>query len=363
MKNVKAFETFLLEADEEKYIRTFESYVFGLNENKRDNRTVILLDGTSSSGKSFTLDSIGAVHFYEKPSPNDFEIIAIDDFVGDEEMNDPNSAHNQRRWELEKAAGISQEARDWAKETGNYGCCVKDFLGVMKQATADRENELARLKSGGGTPEEIKDQEKNIADNKKMIGEMPDADDHKDFIAGVDPRIWYMFQQYKKSKSNKIVFDDVQPNIIDYIPDLDAVILLYAPLPILVENLKRRESKDPRDPLYVFEDFLAKYVATKEKPQATEGDPGRTITKEELVKLLKNSTKDGGFSISTIDDKYIEDYPKNLGITDDGTYFIRVKDEYLKKYKPIIVIVDDARKQYLSDFKQAVQKIENAKNA
>lgn len=332
-----------------------ESLLF---ENKDDNRTVILLDGTSSSGKSFTLDSIGAKHFYEKPGKDDYEIIAIDDFLDDGPMDDPKSKHNQRRWELEKSAGLSKEVRDWAKSTGNYGCCVDDFLGVMTQATEDREKTLKKLEDEGGSKAEIKDQKKNIADNKKFISEMPKAKDHPEFKPGVDPRIWYMYQQYKNSKSSKIVFDDVQPNIVDYIPKIDGVILLHAPISALIENLRKRENKDPRNPLYVLEDYLAKYEATKEKPTAEEGDPNRVITKAALIELLKGTTKDKGFSLSEVDDKYINEYPSKLGIKDDGTYYIKVKDEYLKKYKPTLINVDDARSEYVNNFKQAVKKYE-----
>jgi len=331
-----------------------------LVENVDDNRTVILLDGTSSSGKSFTLDSIGAKHFYENPTEGVYEIIAIDDFADDGEMNDPKSQHNQRRWSLEKDAGLSDEVREWAKKTGNYGCCVNDFLGVMKQATADRKKELKRLESEGGDKAEIEDQKKNIADNQKFISEMPEAKDHKDFRPGTDPRIWYMYQQYKKSKSSKIIFDDVQPTIADYIPKIDAVILLHAPLQILIENLKRREDKDPRNPLYVFEDYLAKYQAVKEVPKDDEGDPSRELTKESLTKLLQRATKDAGFSLSEVDDKYINEYPEKIGIKDDDKYFIKVKDDYLQKYNPIIVNVDDSRNQYLKDFQQVIKKYKKA---
>ena len=340
-----------------------KSYTQFLNEhlileNVDDNRTVILLDGTSSSGKSFTLDSIGAKHFYEKPKKDDFEIIAIDDFVDDGPMDDPKSQHNQRRWELEKDAGLDKEVIDWSKSTGNYGCCVDDFLGVMKQSTADREKALKKLEAENGSKEEIADQKKKIADNKKFISEMPKAKDHPDFKLGTDPRIWYMYQQYKKSKSNKIVFDDVQPNIADYIPKIDGVILLHAPIGVLIENLRKRENKDPRNPLYVLEDYLAKYEATKVKPSTEEGDPSRTITKDTLTQLLKNTTKSAGFSLSEVDDKYINEYPSKLGIKDDGDYYIKVKDDYLKKYKPTIINVDDSRSNYVNDVKQAIQKFE-----
>lgn len=335
---------------------SFEQYIneSRLFENKDDNKTVILLDGTSSSGKSFTLDSIGAKHFYEKPAKGDYEIIAIDDFVDDGEMNDAKSKHNQRRWKLEKEAGLSDEVTEWAKNTGNYGCCVKDFLGIMKQSTKDREDTLKKLIDENGSKEEIEDEKKNIEDNKKFIKEMPKAKDHSDFKPGTDPRAWYMYQQYKKSKSKKIIFDDVQPTIVDYIPKIDAVILLHAPISVLIENLRKREDTDPRNPLYVLEDYLVKYEVTKVNPSAKEGDPNRVITKTELTNLLKGATKAKGFSLSEVDDKYIKEYPAKLGIKGEGKYYIKVKDEYLKKYKPTIVNVDDARKDYVDQFRDII---------
>jgi hypothetical protein len=217
------------------------------------------------------------------------------------------------------------------------------------------------LEAENGSKEEIADQKKNIADNKKFIKEMPKAKDHPDFKPGTDPRIWYMYQQYKKSKSNKIIFDDIQPTIADYIPKIDAVILLHAPLSALVENMRKREDSDPRNPLYVFEDYLAKYEATKKKPSAEEGDPDRVVSKAGLTELLKGTTKDRGFSQSEVDDKYIKEFPGKLGIKGAGNYYIKVKDEYLKKYKPTIINVDDERKSYIEDFKNVVAKYDKSK--
>ena len=355
MYKLKNINQFLFEK------RLVEAKDAGIKDNER---TVVLLDGTSSAGKSYTLKQVKAKHSYDKTrTPDDYEIIAIDDFVGFEEMNDPNSDHNKRRWELEEEAGIPKEIRDWAKKVGEYACAVESIREMWQSATDRREKKLKELLAIKNPSEEelkeIEAQKNAIKENKEFIKGIPAGKDHPEWRKATkkgveDPRIWYMAQQYKRSKSKGIVFDDVQTGINEFLPKGTVKnILLHAPINKLRDNLKTREESDPRDPSLVFNDYVTKYSATKNKPADAIGDT-RPITKEEMIKVLKSTKKESGFKLSEVDDNYIDQFIKDMGMEEDGTYYIKIKDEYLKKNKPVLINSDDKGK-FLEEFKTIVK--------
>ena len=54
----------------------------GLLTEQTDGKIAILLDGTSSAGKSYLLKQMNAVPYYESNDPNQWVVIASDDFSG-----------------------------------------------------------------------------------------------------------------------------------------------------------------------------------------------------------------------------------------------------------------------------------------
>jgi hypothetical protein len=323
---------------------------------KDDERTALLLDGTSSAGKSYTLKQIGAKHSYDKDrKDNDYEIIALDDFLGDAEMNDPNDDYNKRRWELEKQSGIDPKILDWAKKNGEFA----PMLGTWKKDVAGWKKGREEALKTETDPEKIKEHKEKIAKFEKVLAEAPEGGDHPSFIPGTDPRAWYMAEKYKNSKSKKVVFDDVNPTIRQYLPKgAVKTVLLHADPEKLLDNIKKREKDDARDPSLVFDDYINKYEFTKEKPKEGEGDPGKPVTKAQMESLLKGASKNAGLSQSTVDDEYIKNFIERAGLKDDGTYYMKVRDSYVKENEPVLLNSDKDGK-FLETFKKIAKDEEN----
>ena len=56
--------------------------MMGLLVEEEQDKSIVLLDGTSSAGKSHTLKHLNAVPYYEATDPNQWVVIATDDFSG-----------------------------------------------------------------------------------------------------------------------------------------------------------------------------------------------------------------------------------------------------------------------------------------
>ena len=352
-----------------KYVRLFEQFIMEKKGSSDNGKVALLMDGTGSAGKSYTLKSIGG----KKPKDgedagDDYEVIALDDFFPHDDnvaMSDPNDPANQKRWELEKAAGVPDEVIEWAKKNGEMASGAGDVKKMYQDSNKRRNAALKKLKAlkdptredirkAAGdyigadgdmttddfekkTPEEalkglINSQESNIKDNDEFIKECPDYI-HPDLKDGVYPGRWYMLQKYKTTPSKKVVFDDVTPEILQLLPK-GAVkpVVLHSDPESLARNIKSREKKDPRDPRGVFDDYLTKYEFTKKKPSEKDGDPGKPVTREQMKKTLESLRPSDGLSLSKVDDEYIDGWLSRCGMADDGTYYMKMKDDYLDQF-------------------------------
>jgi hypothetical protein len=243
------------------------------------NKTAILIDGTSSAGKSMAAQVLKAVPFYKATDPNQWVQIDSDMFGKGEEEQKRRLKHdhpNIRKWSIEN------------QEPGIVS-------GLYRKA-------------GENVPENPYE-DTYIEDTK-------------------DARAWYMAQEYKKGPWKKVIFDSVNDDILKYIPDIKHV-LLHAPIPILLSNITARKEKDPRDIDKVLDQYLEKYEATTSKPSENIGDPNTVLTKSGLEELL---------SQYTTDQKYINDFIKKLGITGNGNYYIKAKN--IDPNKIVLVNVD-----------------------
>ena len=243
------------------------------------NKTAILIDGTSSTGKSMAAQVLKAVPFYKATDPNQWVQIDSDMFGKGEEEQKRRLKHdhpNIRKWSIEN------------QEPGIVS-------GLYRKA-------------GENVPENPYE-DTYIEDTK-------------------DARAWYMAQEYKKGPWKKVIFDSVNDDILKYIPDVKHV-LLHAPIPILLSNITARKEKDPRDIDKVLDQYLEKYEATTSKPSENIGDPNTVLTKNGLKELL---------SQYTTDQKYIDNFIKKLGITGNGNYYIKAKN--IDPNKIVLVNVD-----------------------
>jgi len=268
--------------------------MMGLIIEEEQEKEIVLIDGTSSAGKSKTAEILKAVPFYKSDDPNQWVQIDSDMF-----------------------GGIDGQERRFKWDTPSIQGWAKDFeYGI---------NSGLYRKDGKDVPENPVEDE---------------------YIEGTDPRNWYMAQEVKYGGHNKIIIDDIGNGILQYLPNENIKnILLHAPIYILLQNVESRKLTQPRDPKEVLKQYLEKYEATTQKPDITQGDPTTELTKDGLIGLLKSNG---------LDDEYINNFLNELGVDGDGVYYIKVKDEYMTPTTKLIN-VDADRTVYLDQFKDLVK--------
>ena len=278
-------------------IKTFDEFVNESWEDVDEDKVAILLDGTSSAGKSHTSNLLGAIPYATATDPNKWVIIGSDDFGG------MNNEGEDNRLKLDPPS-----IRDWAR--GNDS-------GIVSGLYREDDN---------GVPPNPKENE---------------------YIKGTDPRLWYMAEEYKTGPWKKVIFDDIGKDILKYVPDVKHNILLHTPLYILLQNISERNQKnkiDYRDSTDVLSQYLNKYEATKQKPDENKGDPTTVLTREGLKNMLYKYIND---------ESYVDNFIETLGVTEDGDYYIKVKDNYMTNNTRLIN-VDSERMVYLDKFKNIV---------
>jgi len=283
--------------------------VMGLLVEQADDKSVVLLDGTSSAGKSYLLKQMNAVPYYESNDPNQWVVIASDDFSG---TGEEGREGEERRLKLDHP-----NIRQWAKE--------KEDAGIVSGIY--RENDAT----------------------------VPENPFEKEYVKGTDSRLWYVAQEIKTGPWKKIFVDTVDNQLTKYLPNVNfKQILLHTPIYLLVENVSKRNEiaktdpnfkYDSRDLEMVLEQYLQKFYATKDKPSENVGDPTTVLTRKGLKGLLSKSTSN---------EKFIDEFISKLGIVDDGEYYIKVKENYLTP-KTQLINVDSQRTVYLDKFKDIVQ--------
>jgi hypothetical protein len=268
--------------------------MMGILTEEEQEKEIVLIDGTSSAGKSKTAKILKAVPFYESNDPNQWVQIDSDMFGGID------GQERRFKWDPPSIQG-------WAKDF-EYGI-----------------NSGLYRKDGKDVPENPVEDE---------------------YIEGTDPRNWYMAQEIKKGGHNKIIIDDIGNGILKYLPNENIKnVLLHAPIYIILKNIESRKESDPRDPKEVLKQYLEKYEATNQKPDITQGDPTTELTKDGLIGLLRSNG---------LDDEYINKFLNKLGVVGDGVYYIKVKDSYMTPTTKLIN-VDADRTVYLDQFKDIVK--------
>ena len=294
-------------------IYNFERWLssrIGVNENKSlDDKSIVLLDGTSSAGKSHTLKHLKARPYYEARGSNGWVVVATDDFSG---TGKEGKEGEERRLKLDHP-----NIRQWAKE-----------------------NEEAGIVSG---------------EYRKDGKDIPENPYEKEYIKGTDPRLWYVAQEIKTGPWKKIAIDDIGKEILQYLPGVKLkYILLHTPLYILLKNISERNERakndenfknDDRDVQMVLEQYSKKYEATQTKPDITDGDPTTVLTKEGVTELLKKN----GMS-----KKHITEFLNSINLKKDGDYYIKVRSSYMTPETQLIN-VDSERTVYLKDVDKALK--------
>ena len=279
--------------------------MMGLLVEGQQDKSIVLLDGTSSAGKSHTLKHLNAVPYYESNDPKQWVIIATDDFSG-------GGQSEERRLKLDHP-----NIKQWAKENGEAGIVSGEYREDSK--------------------------------------ELPENPYENEYIKGTDPRLWYIAQEIKTGPWKKIAIDDIGKEILQYLPGVKLkYILLHTPLYVLLKNVKERNDRAKNDPDFksddrgvkmVLDQYLEKYEATKSKPDINEGDPTTVLTKGGVTDLLQKN----GMS-----DEHIDEFLNGINLTEDGDYYIKVRDSYMTP-ETQLVNVDSERTVYLKDIDNALK--------
>ena len=284
-----------------------------LNEGKED-KVAVLIDGTSSAGKSMTANLLDAVPFYEATDPNQWVVIDSDHFGA----NDTQGIENRIKYD---------HAGD----------------GPNKNAGEEFHKEMAQVRKG-----KFFDDGKTKPGDRGMttIG-FPKHPHNKDVIDGTDWRNWYMAQEYKYGGWKKVIFDDIGNGILKYVPNVKNV-LLHAPIHVLMQNIDERNKrgKEPRKHEDVLGHYLEKYEATKSVPDEEVGHS---------VPIAKNDLEDSLLS-SGVSEEFTKEFFDKLGMDSDGKYYIKIRDEYLKPGVQLIN-VDSERTSYLDSFKDVIDNL------
>jgi len=284
--------------------------VMGLIKEEVQDKTIVLLDGTSSAGKTHTLKHLRAVPYYEATDPNQWVVIGTDDFSGT--GDGPGKEGEERRLKLDHP-----NVRKWAKENEDAGIVT----GLYR-------------KDGKDVPE-------NPYENE--------------YIPNTDARLWYVAQEIKTGPWKKIAIDDIGKGILKYLPGVKLkYILLHTPLYVLINNVNERNERAKNDPNFkydnrnikmVLEQYSEKYEATKSKPDNNVGDPTTILTKDGVTNLLQ---KNGASN------EDINEFLTNINLTQDGDYYIKVRDSYMTP-ETQLVNVDSERIVYLKDIDKALK--------
>ena len=250
--------------------------------NDLDTKTIILLDGTSSSGKTYMSSRL---------KKSGWVIIGSDD-MGKEENRFP----------------FDHPGNGFDKEMG------KKFQKETQPLRKDKEKDFwldSTWVSWRGHP-------KN-KEYKKVGG---------------DPRSWYIFQNIKYGlgkNSNKIIIDDVSDTILGYYPECKCV-LFYAPIDILKRNIIARASKGDSRGEWVFSDqFLSRYRATENENESIHPGKDNSLTRTKLKELLSDTKLQKSFDGKKLD---VDDFINKLGVTkEDIDYWIKLKKPLKKDQK------------------------------
>jgi len=279
--------------------------LMGILTEDTEDKIAVLLDGTSSSGKSYTAQTLKAVPFYEATDPNQWVVIDSDHFSG------VNNEGEERRLKLD-----TPDIRDWAKGK-EYGIVSSIYR-----------------KDGKDVP-------KNPYEDE--------------YIEGTDPRLWYMAQEFKTGPWKKVIFDDIGNDIRKYVPNIKHKILIHSPIYIMLSNVGERNKSDDknhhRDPRTPLNQYLEKYESTTSKPDESIGDPTTEITKGGLKTLLMDKMVD---TYPDYNEEYIDNFINDLGIKDDSTkYWIKVKDNYLSDNQ-VLINVGSNQQTYIDKIKEKI---------
>jgi len=292
MKHLKYYKPFLMVSEADESEQGIESSAIQSNKktiNKpKSTKPSILVDGTSSAGKSYMTKML---------QEQGWVIIGSDDFAGEEPREDCDPVKNRIQFD----------------HAGN-GSDLPSGEEFHKLMSKERKGDFGKR---GGTRVGFHKHPKNKEFRGYNLG---------------DDRKWYMYQDYlygrgADPKVKGVIFDDISDEITKCFKKdglkPPTYILLYAPLEDLKRNVIGRAKKGDARGSFVFDDqFLSRFTA---KPSKGGLEPDHPYTRESIMELLNDEALQSSFKGGKLD---VEKFCDDLGVTEEGKeYYIYKKDE------------------------------------
>ncbi len=165
----------------------------------------------------------------------------------------------------------------------------------------------------------------------------------------------YMVEDAIKSKRN-IVFDiSTQKEIIEYInkkykKNKLFIINLYTNLEGLIRNLKKRMIEGDRRSIRIFYQFADRYVKT----EISDKNKIDKINKRKFKKILSENLK-YEFENKEELNKFCNDVFERMGIKDNKSYYIKLRDEY--KYDYILNTSNKTKRTIFNEINNILEKL------
>jgi hypothetical protein len=297
-----------------KYLQLFEEF----NNNIQDPKNIIILDGTSSSGKSFVS---------KKLKKFDFSIIAVDSFYNViYKDSDATTKYNDNKTILDIYGKV------WYKNNPDNPGFINDYQDDPFYKSKPLKHPDVMFNSVQYY------MMREIKECKIWQANLKDDDGNR---VGRNPKL------------SNIIIDDIQPGCALYNDNFNLpeckIFLLYAPLDILKRNVIARAKKDARDSNVFLKDFVSRYVATTEKKDSIDD---KSWTKQEILDLLNDeelfsALMDKKFNVNLFLDK--------LGINDDAVYWIKIRPEIFEVFNYTLII----NMRYTEDILSQITKLIN----
>lgn len=128
-----------------------------------------------------------------------------------------------------------------------------------------------------------------------------------------------------------VIYDDVDQNMLNFYDKKNIiVIILYASLNTLVDNIYSRKNFDARE-TFVFTQFANRYVKSDENNAIDK------ISKQNFINKLKEKLK-YDFESEEALIKFADEIFNKMEIYDDDYNFIKIRDEFVYDY---IIVTDN----------------------
>ena len=159
---------------------------------------------------------------------------------------------------------------------------------------------------------------------KKVFSEIPNEYTGQDKISKLMSKTTRELMFAESKKYDNVIFDDINQEIIDIAERKNIyVIIIYAALGDLVNNMINRKISDPRG-IFVFKQYAKKYVKSNTDTSID------VINRKSFIESLKKMKYEFDDENKLID--FAKDIFKQMDIDDDGDHYVKLRDQFQHDY-------------------------------